>query len=198
MPSTSTSSWRWRGRRAAEPCSAGGPLGEPVGDQASEPRCGLDPQLDAQQLAEGPELPRRRAHVALGQVGRDQNPLGAVSQRVQLDRIEGHPGCGAVPAGGGEAAGGGLECVQPELAEPFTFDDDPVVVPVREQLAGLPPRERVAAEAVAVVAAVGGVAAVGADVFEEARAPRVKLVQIDLDGLIKRDVQPRTTTRPGQ
>lgn len=80
------------------------------------------------------ELAERLGAIPLGKVYRDDRAVGALAERLAPEGGEGDFHRVGVPADRDEPLGEHLRGVQAELAEPFTLEEDPVVVPVGQEL----------------------------------------------------------------
>src|SRR5918999_1603007 len=103
--------------------------------QLVELRGGLDAEPVAQQAATELVLPHGLAAVAFGEVDADQRAMSALAQRFAAYCRERGLQRPAQAAVGGELLRERLERVQAELAEALALEQQPVVVPVRQELA---------------------------------------------------------------
>jgi hypothetical protein len=105
-------------------------------DQAFESWRGFDGEFSVQQLPVGVVLPERIHRIPFGEVGADEDPPGALSQGVALDRCEPSLYRLSKSARVGQAGTDSFESVHPQLAESFARELDPVVVHVGQQVVG--------------------------------------------------------------
>src|SRR5437016_1706291 len=121
-PSVTAASPRWRGSGEAA-------------DEILDPRRGREAELALDARLEGAVVTHGLAGVALGQVHPDQRAVGALPQRIGPDRGEPRLDRLPVAAGLGEPIGERLEGVRAKLAQPLALLLDPLVVPVRQEVA---------------------------------------------------------------
>ena len=93
-------------------------------------------QLRPQQVVVALELPQRLGAVLLRQVHFDQSGMRALTQGIHPRRSEGGLSGIAIPAGGGEQSSKRLQGVQAKLPPVLSLEEDPVVIPVGQQLPG--------------------------------------------------------------
>ena len=94
------------------------------------------PQVPERQGAAQPVLADGLERVPLGQEDADQGAVGGFPQRVGRHRGESRFGGLREPAAVREAVGQAFQRAGPDLPEPLAFEVEPVLVPVRQQLAG--------------------------------------------------------------
>src|SRR5258708_2356639 len=172
------SSIGWTGM-AGRVCPAGNHSGVTGTSQrrCNHPRCGqnepcdvrrrLEAEVVSKERAVAVELPDRLAPVAFGDVGADQDSVGALPQRFTVDG--GHTGFDrfSVSPGRAQLEAQYLEGVHPKLAVPLSLHQDPLVIVVRQQLTGRDHGRKIAI--------------LDRSAVKQAANPNHHLVQIDAD-----------------
>jgi hypothetical protein len=99
----------------------------------TELRAWLYVQLRSKKVVVALELPQRLGAVVLRQVHSDQSGTRALSQTIHPHRGERGLSGIAIPAGGGEQSSKRLQGVQAKLPPVLGLEEDPVLIPVRQQ-----------------------------------------------------------------
>jgi hypothetical protein len=96
----------------------------------------LDPELVPEEITEEPILPHRFAYVPFLQVHANDGPVCTFAERIGGDGGESQLKRLLEPTGVEQALAELLERVEAQLPMRFALDEDPVLVPVRQQVAG--------------------------------------------------------------
>lgn len=102
------------------------------GDQRGQLWQGVLTELPVDQPPVLLERPSSLAAVSLGEMCLDERPLRAFSQGFHPNGEQGRIDCLGETTRFGEVCAEGVEGVKHSLAQPFTLEDDPLVVPTRQ------------------------------------------------------------------